>query len=204
MYNPFDTLRRFQSRLGKPIRPIVEFQKNGSVISIITNTIQTENMIQDPYRNEAWELHPEDRASAIYVDGVFKGMGFVAGEEGQILKPDLSCIDEKEQIEESDLLWEEVGSILQVKKDIELYNEVLDAEGNPILVDVLDPKGNPTGRKVTKRVQVLTASYKGLMSKLLDASIMERGSALKPSMMQTLIYCALVGFAAFMAGMSYG
>ena len=60
-------------------------------------------------------------------------------------------------------------------------------------VELLDKDGN-----------VITASYKGIIGKLLDASLYERGSALKPSMMQTLIYCALVGLVAFMAGMSYG
>ena len=49
----------------------------------------------------------------------------------------------------------------------------------------------------------ITAAYKGIIGKLLDAALIERGSALKPSMMQTLIYCALVGLMMFLAGMMY-
>ena len=150
MYNPLDTVRRFLLRIGKPIRPIIELQKGGSIVNIITTTVQTENLISDTYHAEGWEVQPDSKASAIYVDGLFKGMGFFAGEE---------------------------GVILSIRKDVEL----LDKDGN-----------------------VITASYKGIIGKLLDASLYERGSALKPSMMQTLIYCALVGLVAFMAGMSYG
>ena len=150
MYNPLDTVRRFLLRIGKPIRPIIEIQKGGSIVNVITTTIQTENLISDTYHAEGWEVQPDSKASAIYVDGLFRGMGFFAGEE---------------------------GVILSIRKDVEL----LDKDGN-----------------------VITASYKGIIGKLLDASLYERGSALKPSMMQTLIYCALVGLVAFMAGMSYG
>lgn len=162
IYNPLNTLRKLQSRIGKPIRPIIELQKEGMIINILTKTVQTENMISDPLKSEAWLLPPETPASAIYVDGIFKGMGFFAGEEGVVLK---------------------------IKKDISLQEEVdsKDAFGNPI-----------------KLVQdTIRASYKGLFGKLLDASLIERGSALKPSMMQTLIYCLLVGLVAFMMGMSY-
>ena len=53
-------------------------------------------------------------------------------------------------------------------------------------------------------LQKITFAAKGILGKLLDASLYERGSALKPSMMQTLIYCLLVGLVAFMLGMSYG
>jgi hypothetical protein len=117
---------------------------------VLTTTVQTENLINDPMKTEAWEVHPDDQMVAVYVDGLFKGMGYVAGEEGVILK---------------------------VKKEVRIE----------------DKKGND-----------ITLSYKGIIGKLLDASLYERGSALKPSMMQTLIYCALVGLLAFMMGMSYG
>jgi hypothetical protein len=147
MKNPMDTLRRYKSRLGKPIRPIIELQKGGKVVNILTTPIQTENMINDTYHTDAWEVHSYDEASSIYVDGVFKGMGFFAGEEGTILK----C-----------------------KKDVR----------------------DETG-------QTMVFAYKGIFGELLDASLIERGSALKPSMTQTLIYCLLVGGVMFMAGMSY-
>ena len=157
MYNPIQHIKKLRSRLGKPIRPVIELQKGSSVVNIVTETIQTENMIQDVYRAEAWEVHPTDKASAIYIDGVFKGMGFFASEE---------------------------GVILQVKTDVQLEKE--------IEVD---------GKKTT--IRILNASFKGLFSKLLDGSIIERGSALKPSMTQTIIYCVIVGLMAFMMGMSY-
>jgi hypothetical protein len=195
LYNPLDTLRKFQARIGKPIRPIIELQKNGSVVNILTKTIQCENMINDPMRTEAWELHPDTKASAIYVDGVFKGMGFFAGEEGHILNYSLDEIreDQREEILTEDLLGIEIGTTVQVKKEVELYTEVLDKNGVP----VLDAAGNRS------MVRVLNAAYKGLNGKLLDASIIERGSALKPSMTQTLVYCGLVGFTMFMMGMSW-
>lgn len=138
------------SRIGKPIRPLIELQKNGSIVNVITTAVQDGNLISDAYKAEAWEVHPESIASAIYIDGIFKGMGFFAGEEGQILT---------------------------IKKDVVL----------------LDDKGHN-----------ITASYKGIFGKLLDAALYERGSALKPSMMQTIIYCILTGLMMFMAGMSYG
>lgn len=162
MFNPLNTLRKFQSRIGKPIRPIIELQKEGMIVNILTKTIQTENMISDALKSEAWLLPPETPASAIYVDGIFKGMGFFAGEEGVVLK---------------------------IQKDVLLQEEV----------DTQDASGN-----TVKKIQdTIRASYKGLFGKLLDASLIERGSALKPSMMQTLIYCLLVGLVAFMMGMSW-
>ena len=165
MFNPIDTIKKYRSRLGKPIRPIVEVQKSGSIINIVTTTVETENMVQDTYQNAAWEVHPSATTSAIYVDGVYKGNGYFAGEEGHIL---------------------------DIRKDVELFNEVFDDKGNVVIEN-----GKP------KVVQVLSLAYKGLNSKLLDASLIERGSALKMSWTQTLIYCLLVGLMAFMAGMSY-
>jgi hypothetical protein len=150
MFNLFDTIRKYRSRLGKPIRPIVELQKNARIVNILTTPVQDGNIINDTYRSEGWEVSPDSVASAIYIDGVFKGMGFFAGEE---------------------------GVILTVRKE----------------VIILDEKAN-----------VITASYKGIIGRLLDANLIERGSALKPSLTQTLIYCLLVGGFCFMAGMSYG
>ena len=161
MQNPLDTIRKWQSKLGKPIRPIIEFQKNASVCSIITTTIQTENMIQDQYRNVAWELHPSDQSVAVYIDGVFRGIGHYAGEEGQILS---------------------------MKKEVSLFREDLDEEGN---------------RLSQKWIPVLCANYSGLHSKLLDASLLERASALKPSLMEKLIFCGIGVLIGIMLGMSY-
>ena len=154
------------SRVGKPIRPLIELQKNGSIVNILTTTVQDGNVITDKYKSEAWEVQPKSIASAIYIDGIFKGMGFFAGEE---------------------------GVIIPVKKEVELYTyksdinkePIVDKDGNLILIEI-------------------TAAYKGIIGKLLDAALIERGSALKPSMMQTIIYCFLTGIAMFMAGMMYG
>jgi hypothetical protein len=148
--NPIDTFRKFRSRLGKPVRPIIELQKNGSIVNVNTTVIQTENLLSDPYGGEAWELPVESVASAIYVDGVFKGMGFFVGEE---------------------------GVVLDIRKDVEISSE--------------DGK-------------IITASYKGLIGKLLDASLIERGSALKPSMTQVLFYAAMAFVFGAMIGASYG
>lgn len=148
MYNPFDTIRRWQSRIGKPIRPIIELQKNGSIVNILTTTVQTEQMISDTYHTTAWEVMPSHRSHAVYVDGVYKGQGFFAGEE---------------------------GCILTVEK------EVIDDKGYRILF-----------------------SYSGIFGKLLDASLIERGSALKASTMQILIWSFVALAFGFMAGMSYG
>jgi hypothetical protein len=161
MQNPLDTIRQWQSRLGKPIRPIIEIQKNASVCSIVTTAIQTENMVQDQYRNTAWELHPDDQAVSLYIDGIFKGVGYYAGEEGQILK---------------------------MQKQVSLFREDLDEEGNRIS---------------SKWIPVMLASYSGLHSKLLDASLLERASALKPSMMEKLVFAGIGVLIGIMVGMSY-
>lgn len=166
MFNPLETMRKIKSRLGKPIRPIIEVQKGGSIVNIVTKSVQSDpNIIHDSLQGEAWQLHPDDKASAIYIDGLFKGMGYFAGEEGHILK---------------------------VKKEVTLLNEVYDSEGNP----VIDPV-----TKLTKTYTVINMAFKGINSKLLDGAIIERGSALKPSMSQTIIYCVLVGLVCFMLGM---
>ena len=154
------------SRIGKPIRPLIELQKNASIVNVITTTVQDGNLITDKYKSEAWEVYPTATASAIYIDGIFKGMGFFAGEEGTILK---------------------------VEKNVDLKGVLLDEDGKP----KLDKDGN-------KILMPITFAAKGDLGKLLDAALYERGSALKPSMMQTLIYCFLTGIAMFMAGMMYG
>ena len=149
LINPLDTIKRFKSRLGKPIRPIIELQKDGSIVNVITTAVQEGNLINDTYKAEGWEIPVDSRASAIYIDGVFKGMGFFAGEE---------------------------GVVLQVKKEVEI---------------------------VDKLGGIITASYKGIIGKLLDAGLYERGSALKPSMMQTVVWCLMTAVLFFMVGMSY-
>jgi hypothetical protein len=148
--NPLDTLKKFRSRLGKPVRPIIELQKNGSIVNVNTTTVQTENLISDVYRGEAWELSPGSVASAIYVDGLFKGMGFFVGDE---------------------------GVILTIRKDVEIHDE----DGKDI-----------------------TMAYKGVIGRLLDASLLERGSALKPTMTQVLFYAAMAFAFGAMVGASYG
>ena len=154
------------SRVGKPIRPLIELQKNGSIVNVLTTTVQDGNLITDKYKSEAWEVYPGSTASAIYIDGIFAGMGFFAGEE---------------------------GAILNVEKDVNLKGIVIGDDGK----QKFDVNGDPV-------LQPITFAAKGDLGKLLDAALYERGSALKPSMMQTLIYCFLTGIAMFMAGMMYG
>ena len=161
MFNPIDLYRKFKSRLGKPIRPIIELQKGCAVVNILTTPVQDGNIITDTYHSEGWEVQPTQLAHAIYIDGVFKGMGFFA---------------------------DEVGAILNVSKNVEAYQEV----------DVF------TGGVKTKELKRLYCAFKGIIGQLLDAQLIERGSALKPSLTQTLIYCILVAGFFFMAGMSYG
>jgi hypothetical protein len=173
MFNPLESWRKFQSRIGKPIRPVVEFQKEGSIINIVTTTVQDGNIIHDTYRSEGWELHPTDKASAIYVDGLFKGMGYAVGEEGTVLK---------------------------IKKEVTLFNEVLDENENPIYDD--DGKGNKIPRWIN--ISHLNISYKGLISKLLDANLYERGSALKASFGEKLIWAFMGLLVGAMLVMSYG
>lgn len=153
------------SRIGKPIRPLIELQKNGSIVNVITTAVQDGNLITDAYKAEAWEVHPSSTASAIYIDGIFKGMGFFAGEE---------------------------GAILQVNKDVNLKGLVIGDDGKP--------KRDADGNLI---LQPITFAAKGILGKLLDAALYERGSALKPSMMQTIIYVLLAGLMMFMAGMTY-
>ena len=185
MFNPFDTYKRIKSRIGKPVRPIIELQKGASVVNIVTTTIQTESMIQDTrHGGEAWEVHPEDRASAIYYNGVFQGMGFFVTEEGVTLQMSEGTIEEKPRVK---------GTTITVNKEVELWTEEVDEKLRPVLDDNGQPKLRP----------VMNAVYKGVFGKLLDGSIIERGSALKPSMTQTLIYCCLIGLTAFFMGMRY-
>ena len=154
------------SRVGKPVRPLIELQKNGSIVNVITTTVQDGNIVTDKYKSEAWEVYPNSIASAIYVDGLYKGMGFFAGEE---------------------------GAILQVEKDVNLKGIVIGEDGK----QKFDVNGDPL-------LQPITFAAKGILGRLLDAALIERGSALKPSMMQTIIYVLLAGLMCFFAGMTYG
>ena len=153
------------SRVGKPIRPLIELQKNGSIVNILTTTVQDGNVITDKYKSEAWEVQPKSISSAIYIDGIFKGMGFFAGEE---------------------------GVILDIKKDVKMYAHATEVFGGKMEVIGVKYEGE------------VTAAYKGIFGKLLDAALIERGSALKPTMMQTLIYSFFGLLIGFMAGMMYG
>jgi hypothetical protein len=120
-------------------------------------------------------------------------MGFFAGEEGVVLDPVYDDLreDMKKEIESDDLLGQEIGQTIEVEKDVQVYG--------PVMVDG-KPKVNEKGEMVLKKI---TFAAKGILGRLLDASLYERGSALKPSMMQTLIYVLLASLVAFMMGMSY-
>ena len=120
-------------------------------------------------------------------------MGFFAGEEGVIIDTVFDDLreDVKEGITQEDLLGQEIGQTVEIEKDVQVYG--------PVVVDG-KPKINDKGEIVIKRI---TFAAKGILGRLLDASLYERGSALKPSMMQTLIYVVLAGLVAFMMGMSY-
>ena len=112
--------------------------------------MQDGNIISDTYRAEGWEVLPTQKAHAIYIDGIFKGMGFFA---------------------------DEVGCILNVSKE----------------VDVQDMKGNK-----------LTAAFKGIIGKLLDAQLIERGSALKASFSDKIIWFVIGCLVTAVFMMSYG
>ena len=163
MFNPFEYMQKMRSRLTKPIRPVIELQKDCSLVNIVTNSIQDGCVVRDLTHDETWLLDPQAHVVAIYLDGVFKGMGHFASEE---------------------------GVIVDLKKEIELQRE--------ITVTSQD------GTTETRTVPGYRLIYKGLFSKLLDAKIIEIGSALKLSWGQTMIYLVLIGALAFMMGMSYG
>ena len=139
MINPFESIQKFRSRLGKPIRPIVEIQSDASVVNIVTNSIQDGNVIRDFAHDETWVKPTDAKTTAIYIDGVFKGMGYYASEE---------------------------GVICNVKKEVTLQRE--DSEGNIS--------------------SVFNFTYKGIFSKMIDAKLLEMGSALKSTMTDKLIF----------------
>lgn len=147
MINPFESIQKFRSRLGKPIRPVVEIQSDASVVNIITNSIQDGNVIRDFAHDETWVKPTDAKTTAVYIDGVFKGMGYYASEE---------------------------GVICNVNKEITLQRE--DTEGNIS--------------------NVFNFSYKGIFSKMIDAKLLEMGSALKSTMTDKLIF----GFIGLLVG----
>jgi hypothetical protein len=160
MQNPLDYIRRIQSRLGKPLRPVIELQSGASIVSITTTSVQDGNIISDVYKQEGWEVPPKAKSRPLWIDGIYKGQCFFVTEE---------------------------GAILDVLKEVEAETpEWIDSFG------------------VIHKSKKIIVSFKGTIGSLLDAELLKRGSALKPSMMQTMIYCFLVGGFAFMAGMSYG
>lgn len=111
MKNPMVMYRTWMARLGKPIRPIVELQKGGTLINIVTTSKETiGGIIQDEYSGSAWEFYPSDETKAIYVDGVYKGQGYFVGEEGHVLS---------------------------IKKDVELFKEGKDKQGSLIRIPIL-------------------------------------------------------------------
>lgn len=146
MFNPLNTIRKFQSRIGKPIRPIVEVRNGGAVISIVTNSIEDGNVIRNTYQDQTWGKNPDITASAIYIDGLFKGMGYCSGEEGVLLK---------------------------IEKHVELFKQDIDASGK-LLSDKLIP--------------VLPITYTGLFSKAIDGALIEKGSALKSSIGDKILW----------------
>ena len=149
MQNPLDRVKRFTAKLGKPIRPIAEIQKRGTILNVITTTIENGNVIQDTAGMQIWEKPADARSIAIYVDGVFKGIGFFA---------------------------EETGILPNVE----------------VIIDAEDPKKNK-----------ILASYKGIGGQLLDAAIIERGSALKASFADKLVFAGIGLLLGILAGMSY-
>ena len=84
MFNPIESAQKLKSRLTKPIRPIVEFQNDCSLINIVTNSTDDGNVVRDLIHDDTWVKPPEARLIPVYVDGVFKGMGHVASDEGVI------------------------------------------------------------------------------------------------------------------------
>jgi hypothetical protein len=146
MFNPLNILRKFQSRIGKPIRPIIEFRDGGAVINIVTNTIEDGNVIKNSYQEQVWGKNPSIQASAVYVDGLYKGMGYCAGEEGVLLK---------------------------IEKLVKLFKQDIDE----------------TGKKISDNlVPVLPITYTGLFSKAIDGAIIEKGSALKSSIGDKILW----------------
>ena len=163
MINPIDTIQKFKSRLGKPIRPIVEMQSDASVVNIVTNAIQEGNVIRDFAHDETWVKPTEAKTTAVYIDGVFKGMGYYASEE---------------------------GVICNAKKDVQLQREV----------EIIDDEGN-TQKKI---VDTYNFSYKGVFSKLIDAKLLEMGSALKSTMIDRLIFAVMGALCGFILGGAWG
>lgn len=161
MFNPIETVQKIKSRLGKPVRPVIELQKNASILNIITNSIQDGNVLRDTYHDETWAIDPESRSVAVYIDGVFKGIGHWACELGVTTNLTMDIKPQKE---------------IEITKD---------------------------GETTTTKVPAFVMVFKGIFSKLIDGAIIEKGSALKPSMMQTIIYCIVALAFGFMAGMSY-
>ena len=178
MSNPFETLQKFKSRLGKPVRPIIELQKDCSLVNIITNPVQEGNAIRDYAHDETWLCDPNTKTTAVYIDGVFKGLGHFATEEGY-------CINAEKVVEPlREIPNDKIKENCEIVPASELPEGVKPTPGHTI-------------------VKGLKLSYKGIFSRLLDGGIIERGSQLKPAMTQTLVYCALVGLTMFMMGMSY-
>lgn len=163
MINPLDTIQKFRSRLGKPIRPVVEIQSDASVVNIVTNSIQDGNVIRDFAHDETWLKPTEAKTTAIYIDGVFKGMGYYASEE---------------------------GIICNLQKDVTLEREV----------DVVEENG-----EIKKEIiSTYNLVYKGVFSKLIDAKLLEMGSALKSSMTDKLIFAAIGLLFGFILGGAWG
>lgn len=148
--------------MGKPIRPVIELQKDCSLVNIITTSVQDGNVVRDFAHDETWAVDPSQKSIAVYIDGVFKGLGHFASEE---------------------------GVVVDIEKSITLEREV----------EKTDKEGNITKTTISGYRLI----YKGIFSKLIDGAIVERGSALKPNMTQTIIYCVLVGLTGFMMGMAY-
>ena len=164
MINPLNTIRKIRSRIGKPIRTIIEVQNDCSVVEITTDSIRDGNLIRDISHDKTWALPVGSKTVAIYIDGIFKGMGHFATEE---------------------------GVVVNVENEVKLQKEVktTDNAGKPII------ENKPLGFRLT---------FTGIFSKLIDAAIIEKGSALKQTWTTSMILIFLFGcMTAFMMGMSY-
>ena len=83
--NPIESIQKFRSRMGKPIRPVIELQKDCSLVNIITTSVQDGNVVRDFAHDETWTVDPSQKSIAVYIEGVFKGLGHFASEEGVVV-----------------------------------------------------------------------------------------------------------------------
>lgn len=98
MYNPIAHLKQIRARFGMPLRPIVEFEKDGTIVNVITTSVQDNDFVNDAYHEQRWALTSESKPIALYLNGVYTGMGYVASDEGVVcsITKDIQIDAEKE------------------------------------------------------------------------------------------------------------